>query len=35
MKDFMSEESYITADIDNFLADFHDILFKISKYNSI
>ena len=35
MKDFMSEESYITSDIDNFLADFHDILFKISKYNSI
>lgn len=35
MKDFMSEESYITSDIDNFLADFHDILFKISKYNNI
>ena len=34
LKDYLDQTNYIKYDIDNFLSEFYDILFKVAKYRS-
>jgi len=34
LKDYLDQTNYVKYDIDNFLSEFYDILFKVAKYRS-